>query len=79
MNTHATRATTYVTRAIRCLPIAALWLAGQAMAQAAPANGGGGAQTPTERAKPARSEVRPMPAAPPQYPSKPQPPVPTRR
>jgi hypothetical protein len=76
MNTHAT---TYVTRAMRCLPIAALCLAGQAMAQAAPANGGGGAQSPAERAKPARSEVRPVPATPPHYPSKPQPPVPTQR
>ncbi|MBT9475066.1 hypothetical protein [Polaromonas sp.] len=77
MNTHATRAT-YVTRAMRCLPIAALCLAGQAMAQAAPANGGG-AQAPTERAKPAHGEVRPVPATPPHYPSAPQPPVPTRR
>jgi hypothetical protein len=77
MNTHATRAT-YVTRAMRCLPIAALCLAGQAIAQTAPANGGG-AQAPTERAKPARDEVRPVPATPPRYPSTPQPPVPTRR
>jgi hypothetical protein len=77
MNTLATRAAC-VTWARRCLPIAALCLAGQAMAQGAPVNGGG-AQAPTERAKPARSEVRPVPATPPRYPSTPQPPVPTRR
>jgi len=64
---------------MHCLPIAALCLAGQVMAQAAPANGGSSAQVPNERAKPAHGEVRPGPVKPPHYPSNPQPPVPTRR
>lgn len=78
MNTHTTRATC-ATRTMRCLPIAALCLAVQAMAQTVPASGGGGAQAPTEGARSARGEVRPAPATPPRYPSTPQPPVPTRR
>lgn len=78
MKTHVTPRMCGLPMARSGLAIAALCLAGQVMAQAVPASGGG-TPAPNERAKPAHGEVRPGPVVPPHYPSKPQPPVPTRR
>ncbi|WP_157040240.1 hypothetical protein [Polaromonas naphthalenivorans] len=83
---------THATSPLQCLPltkagmaIAALCLAGQVLAQAAPnapANGGSTAdpvRPADDHAKHSHREAQPAPVKPQHYPSTPQPPVPTRR
>ncbi len=88
MKTHAPSPLRWWPLAKAGMAITALCLAGHALAQAAPAvpaSGGTTADQPRpanaadDRAKPPHREVRRGPVKPQNYPSNPQPPLPTRR